>query len=154
VESAALAVPEPQGAEQAAAAGEPVQTEVSSPAITPSTAPEGPKLALIAPEAPLPAQAAAAAQQTAAPVLKTTVIPRIAKADTYYLQLGAYASEKVAQDLAASLPASYPALVVAPGAAGAGMFRVLIGPLNRAESGTVLTRFRYRGFPDAFLKQE
>jgi cell division septation protein DedD len=89
-----------------------------------------------------------------APLLNTAVIPRISKADTYYLQLGAYASEKVAQDLAASLPSSYPALVVAPASTGAGMFRVLIGPLNRAESGTVLTRFRYRGFPDAFLKKE
>lgn len=152
-ESAALALPEPEGEEQA---GEPVQTEVSSPAMTPSTTPEGPKLALVAPEAPLPAQAGAGptSETGVAPVLKTAVIHRIAKADTYYLQLGAYASEKVAQDLAASLPSSYPALVVAPASTGAGMFRVLIGPLNRAESGTVLTRFRYRGFPDAFLKQE
>jgi rare lipoprotein A (peptidoglycan hydrolase) len=147
-EITALAVPEPQGEEQAAAAVEPVQTEVSSSAVTPSTAPEGPKLALIAPEVPLPAQAGVA------PVLKATTIPRVTKANTYYLQLGAYASEKVAQDLAASLPSTYPTLVVAPASTGAGMFRVLIGPLNRAESGTVLTRFRYRGFPDAFLKQE
>jgi len=68
--------------------------------------------------------------------------------------VGAYGSEKIAQDLAATLPASYPTLVVAPAGAGTGMFRVLIGPLNRAESGTVLTRFKYRGFPDAFLKRE
>lgn len=147
-ESAALAVPEPQSEEQLAMAQEPVQTEVSSPAMTPSTSPETPKLALVAPEAPSPAQAAVA------PAVKAATITRIAKADTYYLQLGAYASEKVAQDLAASLPASYPTLVIAPAGAGTGMFRVLIGPLNRAESGTVLTRFRYRGFPDAFLKQE
>jgi rare lipoprotein A (peptidoglycan hydrolase) len=147
-DSAALLVPEPQAEEQPAAAPEPVQTEVSSPAVTPSTAPEAPKLALASPEAPSPAQAAVA------PVAKAAAIPRIAKADTYYLQLGAYASEKIAQDLAASLPATYPALVVAPAGAGTGMFRVLIGPLNRAESGTVLTRFKYRGFPDAFLKRE
>ena len=31
---------------------------------------------------------------------------------------------------------------------------MVIGPLNGAESGTLLTWFRYRGFPDAFLKQE
>ncbi len=147
-ESAALAMPEPQEAGQTAAAQEPVQTEVSSPAVTPSTPPEAPKLALVPPEAPSAAQAAVA------PVVKAVTIPRIAKAETYYLQLAAYASEKVAQDLAASLPSTYPALVVAPAGAGTGMFRVLIGPLNRAESGTVLTRFRYRGFPDAFLKQE
>ena len=139
VESAALLAPEPQGAEQ---------TEVSSPAANPSTSPESPSLALAEPEAPSAAQAAVA------PTVKAAAIARIAKADTYYLQLGAYASEKIAQDLAASLPSAYPTLVVAPAGAGTGMFRVLIGPLNRAESGTVLTRFRYRGFPDAFLKRE
>jgi rare lipoprotein A (peptidoglycan hydrolase) len=139
VESAALAAPEPQGAEQ---------TEVSSPAANPSTSPESPSLALAQPEAPSTAQAAVA------PTVKAAAIARIAKADTYYLQLGAYTSEKIAQDLAASLPSTYPTLVVAPAGAGTGMFRVLIGPLNRAESGTVLTRFRYRGFPDAFLKRE
>jgi cell division septation protein DedD len=139
-------VPEPQ--EQPSGAAQPVQTEVSSPAVTPAASPEGPKLALAPPEAPSSAQA------TVAPTAKAAAIPRIAKAETYYLQLGAYASEKIAQDLAASLPSTYPALVVAPAGAGTGMFRVLIGPLNRAESGTVLTRFRYRGFPDAFLKRE
>ncbi len=147
-ESAALAAPELLTEGQPAVAQEPVQTEVSSPVVTPSTAQEAPKLALVAPEAPSAVQAAVA------PVVKAATIPRIAKTETYYLQLGAYASEKVAQDLAASLPSTYPTLVVAPAGAGTGMFRVLIGPLNRAESGTVLTRFRYRGFPDAFLKQE
>jgi len=138
-ESAALLSPEPQAE---------AQTEVSSPAASPAASPETPNLALVAPEAPSTAQAAVA------PVAKAAAIAKIAKADTYYLQLGAYASEKIAQDLAASLPSAYPTLVVAPAGAGTGMFRVLIGPLNRAESGTVLTRFKYRGFPDAFLKRE
>lgn len=138
-ESAALPAPEPQGA---------AQSEVSSPAASPATSTESPAVTLAPPEAPSPAQAAVA------PVAKPAAIARIAKADTYYLQVGAYGSEKIAQDLAATLPASYPTLVVAPAGAGTGMFRVLIGPLNRAESGTVLTRFKYRGFPDAFLKRE
>jgi hypothetical protein len=34
------------------------------------------------------------------------------------------------------------------------MFRVVVGPLNKAESGTLLVWFRFRGFPDAFVKQE
>ena len=121
---------------------------MSSAPETPSAPVEAPRLALVAPEAPSSGQAA-----VAQPVTPATVA-RIAKTDAYYLQLGAYASEKIAQDLAASLPSTYPTLVVAPAGAGAGMFKVLIGPLNRAESGTVLTRFRYRGFPDAFLKRE
>src|SRR5208337_4621111 len=117
-ESAALLAPEPQAA---------AQSEVSSPAVSPSTSPESPTLALAPPEAPSTAQAAVA------PVVKPAAIARIAKADTYYLQVAAYSSEKIAQDLAASLPSSYPTLVVAPAGAGTGMFRVLIGPLNRAE---------------------
>jgi rare lipoprotein A (peptidoglycan hydrolase) len=81
-------------------------------------------------------------------------LPRTGKAGTYFLQLAAYATEKVAQDVASRLTPTYPTLVIAPQATGTRAFRVVIGPLNRAESGTLLTWFRYRGFPDAFLKQE
>ena len=45
-------------------------------------------------------------------------------------------------------------VVVAPAGVGSSVYRVVIGPLNRAESGTLLLWFRYRGYPDAFLKQE
>jgi hypothetical protein len=31
---------------------------------------------------------------------------------------------------------------------------VLVGPLNKAESGTLLPLFRFRGFRDAFLRRE
>ena len=81
-------------------------------------------------------------------------LPRSAKSDTYFLQLGAYGAEKMARDLAAKLAATYPTLVQGPADSGTPVFKVVIGPLNRAESGTLLTWFRYRGFPDAFLKQE
>jgi len=81
-------------------------------------------------------------------------LPKSTKADTFYLQLGAYATEKVARDLASSLSGTYPTLIVAPAATGTTVFKVVIGPLNKAESGTLLTWFRHRGFPDAFLKQE
>jgi rare lipoprotein A (peptidoglycan hydrolase) len=170
-EQSALATPEPLPEEQGAP--EPVQTEVSGPAMTPSSTTEEPRLALLAPEAPAPEQARSAqanpaetvkttpgsastgtAQASVTPVRPTPQLSKTAKADTYYLQLGAYATEKVAQELATSLTSTYPTLVVAPQSEGSHMFRVLIGPLNRAESGTLLTRFRYRGFPDAFLKKE
>jgi hypothetical protein len=87
-------------------------------------------------------------------VQTTAALSRTGKPDTFYLQLGAFTTEKIAKDLATSLAPTYPALVVAPPAAGARVFRVLLGPLNKAESGTLLTWFRYRGFPDAFVKQE
>jgi len=44
--------------------------------------------------------------------------------------------------------------VLAPAGAGSSVYKVVIGRLNRAESGTLLRWFRYRGYPDAFLKQE
>ena len=75
----------------------------------------------------------------------------IAKAD-YYLQLGAYMNEGQAKSVAASLPSSYPVSIVGPESPARPMFRIVLGPLNKAESGTLLYWFRDRGFPDAFIK--
>jgi len=80
--------------------------------------------------------------------------PRISGTGSWYVQLAAYATEKGAQDLASKLAPTYPALVIAPASAGSKMFRVVVGPLNKAESGTLLVWFRFRGFPDAFMKLE
>ena len=46
------------------------------------------------------------------------------------------------------------AITMAAAAAGSSVYRVVIGPLKRAESGTLLLWFGYGGYPDAFLKQE
>jgi cell division protein FtsN len=72
----------------------------------------------------------------------------------YFVQLAAYSAEPLAAGLAASLAATYPVQVRAPAATGGKVYRVMVGPLNRAESGTLLRFFRNRGFPDAFVKQE
>jgi len=70
----------------------------------------------------------------------------------WYLQLAAYSTEVMARDTAAKLSATYPVLVLAPPAGSRSLYRVFIGPLNRAESGTLLNYFRYQGFPDAFVR--
>jgi hypothetical protein len=178
----ALASPEPAPEGQAPVAQEPVQTEVTGPALVPPAAGAAPKLALLPPEAPAPAQQAQQTAQTtaatttqstvstssstttaattkgkppaAAPVQTATSLPRNVAPGAYFLQLAAYGTEKNARDLAAKLAPIYPALVLTPSSPGSSVFKVVIGPLNRAESGTLLTWFRYRGFPDAFLKQE
>ena len=68
----------------------------------------------------------------------------------YLLQLGAFASQSGAQNVALRVPRSFaPAVVGSEG--DRRIFKVLIGPLNRDESGTLLYRFRATGFPDAFL---
>jgi hypothetical protein len=48
------------------------------------------------------------------------------------------------------VPRSFAPAVVAASATDP-IFKVVIGPLNRDESGTLLYRFRASGFPDAFL---
>jgi hypothetical protein len=177
----ALAVPEPLQEEQAVVAQPPVQTEVTSEPTPPPAQAEPPKLALNVPEAPAPAspteaaahvvqnppntaaqnppntaaQTATAPQTSQVPLQAQTTAPQTAVklAKGFYVQLGAFAAEKVAKDLAASLTPTYPTLIVPP-PAGSRVYRVVIGPLNKAESGTLLTWFRVRGFPDAFLKQE
>jgi hypothetical protein len=177
----ALATPEVAPEEQPALVAqtvvpsEPVQTEVTGPAAVPPAAPEPPKLALVAPVAPAPQKAVEpqvlvaakpADTQTPAttnPTHPTTTsaqpkaaasFPSSVKPGTYYLQLGAYATEKVARDLAATLASTYPALVLNSAGPGTPTFRVVVGPLNKAESGTLLTWFKRKGFPDAFLRQE
>ena len=162
-------VPESQ-APQTAVVQAPRQTEVTSPAARPPAGKVPPKLALVPPDAPAPAQAAAQAAPTqtatTATTTATTAKPPVAAAvqtasslpktgtTSYFLQLAAYGNEKLARELAAKLAPTYPALVLTPPTQGTTVFKVVIGPLNRAESGTLLTWFRYRGFPDAFLKQE
>jgi hypothetical protein len=149
----ALAEPEP-----VAEPNRPVQTEVTGPVAVPAAPAEAPQVALVAPEAP-PERAPTTAQSTTPVQTPSQTVPRQVpgaktRGSTWYLQLAAYTTEQIAQDLAKSLVQTYPTLVVAPQPSGSRMFRVVIGPLNRAESGTLLTWFRYRGFPDAFLKQE
>jgi rare lipoprotein A (peptidoglycan hydrolase) len=163
----ALSMPEPKTEEQKNAPLEPARTEVSGPVPAPTASAEPATAA--APNAPpqkqpvqqakllegaSPAAATPAASAQGPKAQAAASLPRTGKANTYFLQLAAYSTEKGAQDVAARLTPTYPTLVIAPPASGTRVFRVVIGPLNRAESGTLLTWFRYRGFPDAFLKQE
>jgi hypothetical protein len=74
------------------------------------------------------------------------------KAVNFYLQLAAYATEKQAKDTAARLANTYPVSVAQADSKGSPVYRILVGPLNKAETGTLLVWFRYRGFPDAFVK--
>jgi hypothetical protein len=171
----ALAAPEVAPEQPAAVAAEPVQTEVTAPAAVPPAAGPQPRVALAPPETPAPARTAPASSGTAATTSTATTASSASAASTvqtvqpaavaaaaakpgvkgaFYLQLAAFGTEQTARDLAAKLAPTYPALVLTPGGAGSSVYKVVIGPLNRAESGTLLLWFRYRGYPDAFLRQE
>jgi hypothetical protein len=168
----ALSAPEPLPAENKPAAPSPRRTDVSDSAAAPEAASAQEYLALAFPEAPAPRLSAPAekppqpaAEKTPQPKaqirpapeenVKTVLTPpRLGKGETWYLQLGAFATERVANDLATRFAETYPILVLSPAANGKRVYRVLVGPLNKAESGTLLAWFRYRGFPDAFLKKQ
>ena len=84
-------------------------------------------------------------------------LPKLAgkkKVATFYLQLGAYETQEVAMTMAGRLPQAYPVVVLTPPADGKQTFKVLVGPLNKAESGTLLPLFKFRGFHDAFIRAE
>jgi rare lipoprotein A (peptidoglycan hydrolase) len=129
------------GASAAPPAAVPPQVALASPDLAPERPPES------------AARPPAAATNTPA-TTKPAAAVKTGSPGNFFLQLAAYGTEKNARDLAAKLAPTYPAIVLAPSSPKSSVFKVVIGPLNRAESGTLLTWFRYRGFPDAFVKQE
>ncbi|MGO9412950.1 MAG: SPOR domain-containing protein [Spirochaetia bacterium] len=141
---------------------QPTPQEAASSAAQPSQPEAGAQVALNPPQTP-------AEQPTSAPVTQATPerqpgqaqvvssLPRLTgkkNTATFYVQLGAYATQEVAQGLAVSLMQTYPVLVLAPASGAKQMYRVLIGPLNKAESGTLLPVFKFKGFRDAFVRRE
>jgi len=70
---------------------------------------------------------------------------------TVFLQLGAYSSRGLADKLARELEGTYAVAVLPASAKNRTVYKVLIGPLNQDESGTLLYQFRSKGFKDAFL---
>ena len=151
------AVPENQGPQPAVVAA-PRQTEVTGPSVRPPAGQDPAEGCAPATGRPCARQQAAAQAAATTTTTTTTTKPPVAAvqtasslpktgATTYFLQLAAYGTEKIARDLAAKLAPTYPALVLTPPTQGTTVFKVVIGPLNRAESGTLLTWFRYRGIP-------
>jgi cell division protein FtsN len=82
-----------------------------------------------------------------APVLFETLPSR-----TYFVQLGAYSTRNLAENLAGDLTRSYSVTILPADSGGRRLYRVLVGPLNVDESGTLLYQFRSRGFKDAFIQ--
>ncbi|TFG58755.1 MAG: SPOR domain-containing protein [Spirochaetales bacterium] len=82
---------------------------------------------------------------------------RIALADklqkgSYYLQLGVYAEADSAKRLADRYSPSFPVSIYKPD--GDKFYKVLLGPVNEDETGSLLYNFKAKGFKDAFIRQE
>jgi len=70
----------------------------------------------------------------------------------YFIQIGAYTDETLARSVEATYARNYPIDVYRSGMGPKGVYRVLVGPLNKDESGAVLYWFRAKGFKDAFIR--
>jgi hypothetical protein len=70
----------------------------------------------------------------------------------YYLQVGAYSSPGSARDAINRLGPAYPTEVLADGGDERTLYRVLVGPLNKDERGSVLYLVRSMGYRDAFIR--
>jgi cell division protein FtsN len=108
------------------------------------------------PAAPAPAEPEAPAQVAVAP--SAPIAPEVEAGAlmrrSFYLQLGAYSTRSLAEKLAKELSstARYTVEVLPISSGDRLLYKVLVGPLNRDESGTLLFQFRARGFKDAFVQ--
>jgi cell division septation protein DedD len=138
-------------AEQPSAEG----SRLASPEEEPPLSGEMP-LAAAAPESAPAAEVAAAPAAPSAAAAKQPAGETTAFADlprrSYFVQLGAYSTQGLAEKLANRLRGTYEVIVLAVDSTGRMFYKVLVGPLNRDESGTLLYQFRARGFKDAFVQ--
>lgn len=73
---------------------------------------------------------------------------------SYYLQVGAFASPRSAQNVIDRFESQgYPFTVTAVPREDRTLYRVYVGPLVRDETGIVLQQVRARGFRDAFVRR-
>jgi hypothetical protein len=85
------------------------------------------------------------------PKFSVPLIRRLEKGK-YYLQLGAYHKAELVEPELAKIGTVYPLAIQHAGMPELPLYRILLGPLNLGESGTLLQRFRGIGYHDAFLR--
>jgi cell division septation protein DedD len=143
----------PEAAPEAAAAPVPAPEAAAAPAVAPpepaAEAPPSEPLR-IGSQAPAPEAPPAVAVVPSTPSEAASTLVR----KSFYLQLGAYSTRNLAEKLASQVStyARYSVEILPTSAGAAPLYKVLIGPLNRDESGTLLYQFRARGFRDAFVQ--
>ncbi len=81
------------------------------------------------------------------------VCPNLKELDPgkYYVQIAVLNNEDNIRNILASYGKNYP-LVLVPLSTGTA-YQVMIGPLGQDEYGTILARFKSKGFKDAFLRK-
>jgi hypothetical protein len=136
------------------------EPEKPSPEGTRLPAPEEQPLLTMAPEEPPTGEleeAAIAEQGAEQPAEEVAAVEEEQPSEslppqTYFVQLGAYSTRNLAEKLAGDLTHSYSVTILPASSGGRLFYKVLVGPLNVDESGTLLYQFRSRGFEDAFIQ--
>ncbi|MBU8914226.1 MAG: SPOR domain-containing protein, partial [Spirochaetales bacterium] len=72
--------------------------------------------------------------------------------NNYYLQIGAYTAPATAQVAVDALGTTYPMAVLPIDSHGTTVYRVLVGPLEQDETGTLLLWLRAKGYRDTFIR--
>ena len=80
------------------------------------------------------------------------ILSEILPSSSYFVQLGAYSTRGLAEKLAGNFTQTYSVTILPASSGGRQFYKVLVGPLNVDESGTLLYQFRSRGFKDAFIQ--
>ena len=72
---------------------------------------------------------------------------------SYYLQVAAYRRLELAQARASELAERYPVTIYSSSEGETAPFKLMVGPLNEDESGTLLFTFNSQGYKDAFVRR-
>jgi cell division septation protein DedD len=75
------------------------------------------------------------------------------QADSYYLQLGVYSKADSANTVVNRFASTYPVTVYRTADTVDSLYKVMIGPLNEDESGSLLYNFKAQGYRDAFIRK-
>lgn len=83
----------------------------------------------------------------------TLLIRENLEKSSYYLQVAAYNKLELARARGEGLASRYPVTIYSDRGAAAAPYKLMIGPLNEDESGTLLFTFNSLGYPDAFIRR-
>jgi cell division protein FtsN len=88
------------------------------------------------------------------PVAEIASLPVVTELldENYYLQIGAYTAPATAQVAVDALSSAYPMAVLPIDSRGRTVYRVLVGPLEQDETGTLLLWLRAKGYRDTFIR--
>ncbi len=138
---------EPSKTKKVAVVLEPAPPKPPEPVKTVNSPEESPETSV-----PVAEAANRPAEEVIAPGSTYAMTTKLQKG-AFYLQLGVYDEAFSAKDFASTLSGHYPVTVLVTAKPDKSRYKVMIGPLNQDEGGSLLFNFRARGYKDAFLRR-